>query len=81
MTTVRQFTPEIALDLWYDALKTENGIAVSIPDTADTVFVMNHLYSARADINDSRLASLSIHIPVDGKEIFIYKKAVEIMDD
>lgn len=78
---IRLFTPEIALDLWYDALATENGIAIPIPDVADTTVIMNKLYAAKSDIGDVRLDCLSIHIPADAKEIFIYKRTVELTDD
>jgi hypothetical protein len=80
-TPIRLFSPEIALDLWYEALATENGIAIAIPDTSDTMQIMNQLYAAKSDIGDARLACLSIHVPANAEEIFIYKKTVELTDD
>ena len=74
------FTPELALDLLYLALAKELGIIVPVDDTKDAPVILNAIYTARKDINDPRLACLSIHVPADASALFIYKKEVELDD-
>ena len=73
-------TPELYLDLWYEALKREIGIVVPISNPQDTISIMNAMYTARKDINDPRLAAVCIHIPEDASAIYVYKKEVELDD-
>lgn len=73
-------TPEHYLSLWYDALRCELGLIIPISSPSDAIAIMNYLYTAKKDINDPRLAGLSIHVPEDSSAIYIYKKEVDLDD-
>ena len=68
-----ELTPELVLDLWYQALNTELGITFNV-DPKDIENVKNKLYQARKDIGDPRLQEFSIHVPSDSSVISIYRK-------
>ena len=74
------FTPELALDIWIAAANREMGLIVPVADAKDCEAISKSLYEARRDISDPRLANLSLHISEDGREIYVYKKEVDLDD-
>ena len=74
---ITALTPELALDLWYQAAAREFGIKFTTNPL--TVEKATHaIYQARQDIRDSRLSALAIHVKDDGSMVYIYKKEVEL---
>lgn len=76
--TQQPFTPELALDLWYQALEEELGLVIPVADPANTVSIQARLYEARKDVGDQRLACLSSYIPADASAIYIYKQEAQL---
>lgn len=75
--TQEELTPELALDLWYQALSQEIGIVIPT-NLKDCDKVRFNIYLARNDINDPRLQALSMHVAKDGENIYIYKKEASL---
>lgn len=78
MTDPFPFTPEYALEVWYQAAESELGIIVPVADPKDVHAIVNKMYEAKKDVNDPRLVGLSIHAKESA--IFVYKKEVELDD-
>lgn len=78
MVSNQPFTPELALDVLYQALAQEIGIAIPILDPSTATTIQGKVYEARRDIMDPRLDSLFTHLSEDGGILFIQKKEVEL---
>lgn len=72
------FGPELALDLWYQALGQEIGLIFEIePASAESMKIQ--LYLARRDIGDPRLDELTLHLNNDRRHFLIYKKTSDAL--
>lgn len=73
------WTPEMSLDVWYQALKEEIGVVIPVVDPKSATRLSSHIYTARADINDQRLKNMTCHVNGDGKHILIYHKLLDCL--
>jgi hypothetical protein len=71
-------TPELALDLWYQAAQAELGITFTVPNPADVASIRTALYQARGDIKDPRLKAISLYTTEDGGTFCLYQHGVEL---
>jgi hypothetical protein len=64
------FTPELALQLWYEALDHEFGLVIELkPEDVETF--KSIFWQARKEAGDPRLQSLILHIAEDKKTFTI----------
>jgi hypothetical protein len=73
-----EFTPELALDLWYQAAQYEIGIVIPLANPKDLTFISARMYEAKKDLSDPRLEGLSLHLPADCSAIYVYKKEAQL---
>lgn len=70
---------ETLREIWARALRAEIGIAIPCAKT-DLRRVGNELYESRTAIGDAALKSIRVCYPNGGKEIWLVKATIEVME-
>lgn len=70
-------TPDLALALWARAAQAEIGIAIPTEDIRRLTIM---LYKARQESRDLALQGIRVCQPAGGKEVWLVKETVEVME-